>query len=213
MTGGRIALALRTPPSMRVHTGAMKPLQPPDSFHLLTAQGCVELGNHVEANAELEKIAPQSRAVSEVVTNDFVAKSQPNLLRLTLRAGGSYITRHGFNLIKEEEFLPSPARPFTLALPRHRRIVGLAAPSRPPRPKRKALMVLPSSWSLKSSTFIAGTTARVGIDLDAKCANFKGYHEQTKCTRGMVAPGPACGGYSDRHKPACAETSSWLYPN
>jgi uncharacterized protein HemY len=40
----------------------MKPLQPPDSVHLLAAQGWVELGNDVEANAELEKIAPQSRA-------------------------------------------------------------------------------------------------------------------------------------------------------
>ena len=40
----------------------MKPLEPPDSFHLQAAQGWLELGNHVEANAELEKIAPELRA-------------------------------------------------------------------------------------------------------------------------------------------------------
>ena len=37
----------------------MKPLEPPDSFHLLAAQGWLELGNHVEANEELDKITPQ----------------------------------------------------------------------------------------------------------------------------------------------------------
>ena len=34
----------------------MKPLQPPDTFHLLAAQGWMELGNHEEANEELELI-------------------------------------------------------------------------------------------------------------------------------------------------------------
>jgi len=40
----------------------MPPLQPPDTMHLLAAQGWFELGNHVEANEELERITPQNRA-------------------------------------------------------------------------------------------------------------------------------------------------------
>ena len=40
----------------------IQPLQPPDSHHLLAAQGWLELGNHVEANQELENIAPTLRA-------------------------------------------------------------------------------------------------------------------------------------------------------
>jgi hypothetical protein len=34
----------------------MKALQPPDSLHLQAAQGWLELGDHVEANEELECI-------------------------------------------------------------------------------------------------------------------------------------------------------------
>ena len=36
----------------------MNPLEPPDSHYLTAAQGWLELGNHVEANAELEHITP-----------------------------------------------------------------------------------------------------------------------------------------------------------
>jgi len=39
-----------------------KPLQPPDSFHVRAAQGWLELGNHLEANEELEKITPVLKA-------------------------------------------------------------------------------------------------------------------------------------------------------
>ena len=45
----------------------MKPLEPPDTFHFLAAQGWLELGNPVEANAELEKLAPQLRALPDVL--------------------------------------------------------------------------------------------------------------------------------------------------
>ena len=40
----------------------MKPLEPPDTLHLQAAQGWLELGNHIEANEELERITPQLRA-------------------------------------------------------------------------------------------------------------------------------------------------------
>jgi predicted Zn-dependent protease len=40
----------------------VQPLQPPDVFHLRAAQGWLELGNHLEADAELDNIAPQLRA-------------------------------------------------------------------------------------------------------------------------------------------------------
>jgi hypothetical protein len=45
----------------------MKPLEPPDSHHLSAAIGWIELGNHLEANEELEKIAPALRAHPEVL--------------------------------------------------------------------------------------------------------------------------------------------------
>jgi predicted Zn-dependent protease len=40
----------------------MKPLEPPDSIHLLAAQGWLELGSHIEANDELENISASLRA-------------------------------------------------------------------------------------------------------------------------------------------------------
>lgn len=40
----------------------MKPLEPPDSIHLEAAEGWFELGNHLEANEELEQITPENRA-------------------------------------------------------------------------------------------------------------------------------------------------------
>jgi predicted Zn-dependent protease len=39
----------------------LKPLEPPDSLHLKAADGWLELGNEVEANEELERIAPALR--------------------------------------------------------------------------------------------------------------------------------------------------------
>ena len=45
----------------------IKQLEPPDSFHLSAAQGWLELGNHLEANEELEKIAPLFRAHPDVL--------------------------------------------------------------------------------------------------------------------------------------------------
>ena len=36
----------------------MKPLKPPNSHHLLAAQGWLELGNHIEADAELDNTRP-----------------------------------------------------------------------------------------------------------------------------------------------------------
>ena len=45
----------------------MKPLEPPDSFHLQAAQGWCELHSFSEANEELEKIAPGLRAHPSVM--------------------------------------------------------------------------------------------------------------------------------------------------
>src|SRR5439155_8672216 len=42
--------------------GKMKPLGPPDILYLKAALGWLELGNYVEANAELDKIAARLRA-------------------------------------------------------------------------------------------------------------------------------------------------------
>ena len=45
----------------------MKPLGPPDNHFLKSALGWLELGNHLEANAELDKIAAQLRAHPDVL--------------------------------------------------------------------------------------------------------------------------------------------------
>jgi hypothetical protein len=50
----------------------MKPIEPHDQRHLEAAEGWIELGNHLEANEELENITPEHRAhpaVLEVRTN------------------------------------------------------------------------------------------------------------------------------------------------
>lgn len=45
----------------------MKPIEPPDSFHLQAVQGWLELGNKKEANAELQKIARELRTHPDVL--------------------------------------------------------------------------------------------------------------------------------------------------
>jgi predicted Zn-dependent protease len=44
-----------------------EPLEHPDNFHLQSAQGWLELGSHIEANEELEKITAQLRAHPDVL--------------------------------------------------------------------------------------------------------------------------------------------------
>jgi len=46
----------------------IKPLEPPDSFHLSGAIGWLELGNHVEANDCLEEISPSLRVHPDVLS-------------------------------------------------------------------------------------------------------------------------------------------------
>src|SRR6266436_1292904 len=45
----------------------MKPLEPPDAFHLRAAEGWLGLGDHESANQELERISPQLRAHRDVL--------------------------------------------------------------------------------------------------------------------------------------------------
>ena len=45
----------------------IKPLEPPDSFHLEAAVGWLELGNHLEANEELDQITASLRAHPDVL--------------------------------------------------------------------------------------------------------------------------------------------------
>ena len=45
----------------------MKPLQHPDTLHLQAAQGWLELGNHLEANEELEKVTASLRGHPDVL--------------------------------------------------------------------------------------------------------------------------------------------------
>jgi tetratricopeptide (TPR) repeat protein len=52
---------------MERETGQMKELTPPDSHHLLAAQGWLELGDHLEADKELDDISPDFRAHPDVL--------------------------------------------------------------------------------------------------------------------------------------------------
>jgi len=45
----------------------MSRLEPPDSHHLRAAQGWLELGNHLEADKELDGITPELRAHPDVL--------------------------------------------------------------------------------------------------------------------------------------------------
>ena len=45
----------------------MKPIEPPDSFHLLAAHGWMELGSPLEAKQELQKLSPESRRHPDVL--------------------------------------------------------------------------------------------------------------------------------------------------
>jgi predicted Zn-dependent protease len=45
----------------------MKPLEPPDTLHLQAALGWIELGNHSEADAELDNITASLRAHPDVL--------------------------------------------------------------------------------------------------------------------------------------------------
>ncbi len=45
----------------------MKPLEPPDRYHLLAASGWLDLGDTREATEELERIAPRLRAHPDVL--------------------------------------------------------------------------------------------------------------------------------------------------
>src|ERR1019366_10395961 len=46
----------------------IKPLEPPDTHHLSAAQGWLELGNHIDANNELDEITPGLRAHPAVLS-------------------------------------------------------------------------------------------------------------------------------------------------
>jgi tetratricopeptide (TPR) repeat protein len=45
----------------------MKPLEHPNSFYLLAAEGWLELGDHLEANEELERISAELRGHPDVL--------------------------------------------------------------------------------------------------------------------------------------------------
>ena len=53
--------------SLAIHDdGPMKSLEPPDSHHLIAADGWLGLGNWQEAQSEIEKIAPELRMHPDV---------------------------------------------------------------------------------------------------------------------------------------------------
>jgi tetratricopeptide (TPR) repeat protein len=69
----------------------MKPLEPPDSLCLQAAQGWLELGNHIEAEAELEKIAPELRAHPCVLDVRYVLYAVTKKWKAALDIAGALI--------------------------------------------------------------------------------------------------------------------------
>ena len=51
----------------------LKPLEPQDQHHLAAAQGWFELGDHLEANEELERITASNRAHPAVLEVRYMA--------------------------------------------------------------------------------------------------------------------------------------------
>lgn len=62
----------------------MKRLKPPDSLHLQAAQGWLELGNHIEANEELEQITPQLRSHVDVLVVRWAIYAADNKWELAI---------------------------------------------------------------------------------------------------------------------------------
>jgi predicted Zn-dependent protease len=56
----------------------MKPLRPPDNHYLNSALGWLELGNYLEADAELDNIAPPLRAHPDVLKIRWRVYAQAN---------------------------------------------------------------------------------------------------------------------------------------
>ena len=52
---------------MLVALAVMKTLEPPDIHHLRAASGWLMLGNHTEANEDLDRISPQRRGHPDVL--------------------------------------------------------------------------------------------------------------------------------------------------
>jgi Flp pilus assembly protein TadD len=63
----------------------MKPLKPPDRFHVEAAQGWLELGNPVEAEHELERISVVHRSHPEVLRIRWRIRAQAQDWKASLR--------------------------------------------------------------------------------------------------------------------------------
>ena len=117
----------------------MQPLEPPDSQHLAAAEGWLDLGDHVEANEELEKITPRLRVHPDVlqVRWQVFARAQEwdacrnvseAIIQLAPDRASGWITKsialHGLKRFQEaweallpvvEKFPHVPAIPYDLA--------------------------------------------------------------------------------------------------
>jgi tetratricopeptide (TPR) repeat protein len=59
---GYVAMGKSSDHKFRCTLKTMKAIEPPDSHHLNSAQGWLGLGNHVEADADFQKLSPEARA-------------------------------------------------------------------------------------------------------------------------------------------------------
>jgi tetratricopeptide (TPR) repeat protein len=69
----------------------MKPLAEPDTHYLRSAQGWLELGNFVEANEELEKIAAPFRAHPDVLDVKFEIHARADKWDMAAEIGRSLV--------------------------------------------------------------------------------------------------------------------------
>ena len=67
------------------------PIEPPDSHHLLAAQGWAELGNFAEADAELREISPALRTHPHVLASRLDVYSRSKRWDLAAEVGGMLV--------------------------------------------------------------------------------------------------------------------------
>jgi len=77
----------------------VRKFQPPDNHHVEAAQGWLELGNHLEANEELERIAPQLKAHPSVLELRWKIYAQAKKWDACFEIGQSLV-----NLLPDHDF-------------------------------------------------------------------------------------------------------------
>ena len=75
----------------------MRSLEPPDRLHLEAAQGWLILGNHIEADNELDRIAPQCRAHPDVLVIRWLIRARAEKWSVAFEIARTLVEQHPEN--------------------------------------------------------------------------------------------------------------------